>query len=126
MSRLMCEERAMRTIADRMYFFNHNLSRYYTREYKVMMQNRKVSGRVRYDVQSLTQIGKLMVASGACQLDQQTAHSTEVPIEYRPLMCESVDANTGDLSTISKGQKGRRPIVDNCDLVWLVMTDRFQ
>lgn len=41
--------------------------RYYTREYKLMMQNRKV------------------------------------PIEYRPLMCESIDPNTREISTISKG-----------------------
>ena len=27
----------------------------------------------------------------------------KVPIEYRPLICESIDANTGDVSTISKG-----------------------
>ena len=41
--------------------------RYYTREYKLMMHNRKV------------------------------------PIEYRPLMCESLDPNTREVSTISKG-----------------------
>lgn len=41
--------------------------RYYTREYKLMIQNRKV------------------------------------PIEYRPLMCESIDPNTREISTISKG-----------------------
>lgn len=27
----------------------------------------------------------------------------EVPIEYRPLMCESIDPNTREISTISKG-----------------------
>ncbi|CAK9089564.1 Fer-1-like protein 6 [Durusdinium trenchii] len=41
--------------------------RYYTREYKLMMENKKV------------------------------------PIEYRPLLCETIDPNTNDVSTISKG-----------------------
>jgi len=41
--------------------------RFYTRDYMIMMKNKKV------------------------------------PIEYRPLICESIDANTGDVSTISKG-----------------------
>lgn len=30
--------------------------------------------------------------------------SREVPIEYRPLMCESLDPNTREVSTISKGR----------------------
>ena len=30
---------------------------------------------------------------------------SQVPIEYRPLMCESIDPNTREISTISKGHE---------------------
>ena len=53
-----------------------------------------------------------MHPSASAQRLRKLSMLSQVPIEYRPLMCESIDPNTREISTISKGRFPRFPITN--------------
>ena len=66
---------------------------------------------------------RLRAPKGACAMQL-----SQVPIEYRPLMCESIDPNTREISTISKGRTKDFPsrMVMDGDGWWIMVKGHLE